>query len=97
MDRYAVLNPQGKVINVIAWDGEAKWAPPEGHTIQRHEDVGIGDIWIAELNDFVRPLKNLKAPEDDLSISQRKQEYEKHKALLKSSMLFLDHEGTITA
>jgi hypothetical protein len=29
---YAILNSQGKCINRIVWDGQAKWQPPQGCT-----------------------------------------------------------------
>jgi hypothetical protein len=97
MDRYAVINEKNTVVNVIAWDGIAKWTPPEGHRLEQHEDVGIGDVWIEELKQFVRPLSNLKAPEDEISISERRSAYEEAKNKLKSSMLFIDHTGKLEA
>lgn len=96
MDRYAVINEKNVVVNVIAWDGEAEWAPPAGHRIERHEDVARGDVWVESLNEFVRPLSILKPPEDEVSIAQRKEAYEKAKKGLKASMLFIDLEGKAT-
>lgn len=29
-DRYALVNPDGDVVNVVRWDGGEGWAPPEG-------------------------------------------------------------------
>lgn len=97
MDRYAVINADNKVVNVIAWDGVAKWTPPAGHRVQPHEDVAIGDVWVEALNEFVRPLSILKPPEDATSIAERKVAYEEAKTRLKSTMLFLDHTNTISA
>ncbi len=96
MDRYAVINEKGEVVNVIAWDGVAQWKPPEGHRVLPHHDVARGDIWSESLDDFVRPLKNLKPPEDEISIKERKAAYEESKMKLKSSMLFLDHQENIS-
>ncbi len=93
MDRYAVVNEKNEVVNVIAWDGVSLWNPPEGHSIQKNEDVGRGDIWMESIQDFVRPLKNLKPPEDEISIAQRKQMYEEAKSNLKKSILFLNEKG----
>jgi len=97
MDRYAVLNDKNEVVNVIAWDGIANWSPPVGHEVLKNEDCAIGDIWIKEFNEFVRLLSKLKPPEDEISISQRKEAYLEAKTRLKSSMLFLDQNGEITA
>ena len=95
MDRYAVLDKLGKVVNVIVWDGLDKWSPPEEHTVQHNEECSVGDIWHQELNEFVRPLSLLKSPEDDESVRQRKEMYEKSKESLKSSMLFLNQKGDL--
>ena len=93
MDRYAVIDPSGKVINVIAWDGQAKWSPPEGHTVKKSEECGIGDIWVDAIQDFARPMSVLKPPENEETIAERKAIYEQAKSELKSSMLFLNLEG----
>lgn len=97
MDRYAVINEKGVVVNVIAWDGKAEWKPPEGHKVLPHHDVGAGDLWHEEIQDFVRPLKNLKSPEDEISIKERQAKYQEAKEKLKSSMLFLKHDESIEA
>ena len=90
MNRHAVINKEtGEVVNVIAWDGIAKWAPPEGHYTIPHEDCGRGDFWDEKRQDFMRPLKNLKSPEDKTSIEQRKAHYEEAKKNLKINAGFL--------
>ncbi len=90
MDRHAVINQAtGEVIGIIIWDGITKWSPPEGHRVVQHEDCARGDIWIESLNDFVRPLSMLKAPEDDISIAQRKSFYEECKRKLKVNASFM--------
>lgn len=86
MDRHAVINKEtGEVVNVIAWDGEAKWNPPEGHYTFPHEDCARGDFWDEKRQDFVRPIKNIKLPEDETSIKERKAHYEESKKRLKVS------------
>ncbi len=95
MDRYAVLNKENVVVNVIVWDGIANWKPPEGHRVVRNEDCSRGDIWDEQLNDYLRPLKLLKLPEDEESINQRREQFLKSKIELKSSFLFLDDTGKI--
>lgn len=29
MNNYAVVDSEGKVINIIYWDGVSEWSPPE--------------------------------------------------------------------
>ncbi len=56
MARYAVIDKNNNVINVVEWDGITKWSPPESCTVKEHYEVGIKDVWIEDLNDFARPL-----------------------------------------
>lgn len=42
MKRHAVIK-DGKVHNVIIWDGQTNWAPPEGYIVVQHDQVQIGD------------------------------------------------------
>ncbi len=32
MDSYAVVDGTGLITNIIEWDGESEWTPPEGNT-----------------------------------------------------------------
>lgn len=97
MDRYAVIDQSGKVVNVIAWDGQTQWEPPAGHRVEINHEVNRGDIWNAEIGEFVRPLSWLKPPEDEASKAERRQSYDHAKNNLKSKRLFLDDEGKIEA
>ncbi len=97
MDRYAVINKDGRVVNVIAWDGKTNWKPPEGHRVEANEEVGIGDVWHEGLQEFVRPMSMQKPPEDETSIAERKAIYEAAKLSLKSSMLIMDESGKLEA
>lgn len=29
-NRYALVDAGGQVMNIVEWDGEAEWSPPEG-------------------------------------------------------------------
>lgn len=93
MGRYAVLNNKNVVTNVIEWDGEAKWSPPDGHFVRPHEQCAIGDIWMGDLDDFVRPLKELLAPEDESSLAERSQMFEQAKSRFKTGMTFITPTG----
>jgi len=95
MDRYAVINKDtGEVMNVIAWDGETPWTPPDNHYVLQHDDVGRGDFWSDKHNDFVRPLSKLKLPEDKISLAERKKSYFKSKEKLKANMFFINDYGS---
>ncbi len=93
MARYAVIDDKNVVQNVIEWDGVAKWAPPPGHSVKPHEQVGRGDVWIEELQDFVRPLKVMMPPEDEISLAQRAASFEEAKARFKAQMTFINDTG----
>lgn len=44
-NRYAIVQ-SNTVVNVIVWDGESPWTPPEGtEAIHAPDGCGIGDIY----------------------------------------------------
>lgn len=53
MARYAVLNQDNVVVNVIEWDGVTPYDPGEGLTLQFVPTVDIGRVW--DGTDFVTP------------------------------------------
>lgn len=53
MARYAVLNSDNVVVNVIEWDGVTPYDPGEGLTLQFVPTVDIGRVW--DGTDFVNP------------------------------------------
>lgn len=55
MHKYALVNNQNVVENIILWDGEAEWAPPEGMQLVNVENVDAGIGWKYENNVFVDP------------------------------------------
>lgn len=44
--RYAVVDSDGNVVNVVIWDGESDWSPPEDCTVIPHETAGRGGTLI---------------------------------------------------
>jgi hypothetical protein len=53
--RHAVIDKEtGVVINVVMWDGKAKWSPGPNHYVVAHEDVDIDDIHDAEAQTFTK-------------------------------------------
>ena len=45
MYRHGVIDPSGRVVNVIIWDGESPWNPPLNHIAVQHDYIDIDDIW----------------------------------------------------
>lgn len=45
MSNYAVVE-DGKVTNIVVWDGETKWLPENGDAILAPEGVGIGWTYV---------------------------------------------------
>lgn len=50
--RYAIVSGD-LVVNIILWDGEATWSPPEGtEAVQSPDEIGMGwtyagGVWTA--------------------------------------------------
>lgn len=44
MNNYAVADSEGKVINIIYWDGESNWSPPKDTTAVKISDGVLIDI-----------------------------------------------------
>ena len=49
MDYALIRESDNKVVNVIVWDGESQWSPPEGHRIEPFDQV----VHIFEVEDRV--------------------------------------------
>lgn len=52
---YAVIK-NGIVENVIIWDGETSYAPPDGFVLVKTETAGIGWSYDSETGVFTRPI-----------------------------------------
>lgn len=44
--KYIIIDADGLITNVIEWDGEAEWSPPEGQTAIESEAGSAGDSFI---------------------------------------------------
>lgn len=55
MKKYAVIDPNGVVNNVILWDEASSWQPPEGHSIVKVEELFCDIGWKYENGEFVKP------------------------------------------
>lgn len=44
--RYAVIQDSDNlVVNVIIWDGQTEWSPPEGCFVVQSDTLNIGDTY----------------------------------------------------
>jgi len=43
-----VVIPAGSVLNIMVWDGEAEWVPPEGTRVMREADYLVKETADAE-------------------------------------------------
>ena len=55
MNRYAVVDPENKVVNIILWDGASQWAPPDGHIAVATEEKFCDIGWTHSNGDFIKP------------------------------------------
>ena len=53
MKNYIIIKNE-KIINICIWDGVTDWTPPDGTTVEEHDEIAkIGDIrvdgvWVSE-------------------------------------------------
>jgi len=52
---YAVINSDGKITNVVLWDGVSEWSPPDGSTAIKINDSGAGIGWTYNKGVFTLP------------------------------------------
>ena len=46
MKKYAIVNNSTNLVeNIIVWDGETLWTPPEGHIAVNIDDLDVGIGW----------------------------------------------------
>lgn len=55
MDRYAIINQQGPVVNVILWDGIQPYLPPQDHILVFSPICDIGDTYDLQQKVFIKP------------------------------------------
>lgn len=61
IQRMAVVDADNKVVNVIIYDTEGGWSPPEGCIlVDASEAGGPGDTW--DGTQFVAPIENIPHP-----------------------------------
>lgn len=65
MYKHAIINPEGKVVNIIIWDGQDKWSPPKDHTVIQNDSVYVNDTY-----DFDKKIivKNVIPPSEIIEV-----------------------------
>jgi hypothetical protein len=63
MYKYALINNQNIVENVVVWDGESNWTPPENMTCVNVENIECGINWIYDGSVFTAPEIIVVTPE----------------------------------
>jgi hypothetical protein len=65
MKRYAIIDSNGLVDNIILWDEAAQWSPPEGMTMVKVEDILCSIGWKYENEVFTDPTPPTETPVTD--------------------------------
>lgn len=60
MARFAVIDAEGIVKNVIIWDEVSQWAPPDGHALIKAEEIACGIGWKYENGVFTIPAPSVE-------------------------------------
>lgn len=53
MSNYAIINSSNIVENIIVWDGQTDYTPPNNKTLVQSDTAKIGDTWDGE--NFITP------------------------------------------
>ena len=53
--RHAIINKDGRVVNVVEWEGLA-WLPPREHYCVAAPGIDIGDQYNFETNEFIKTI-----------------------------------------
>lgn len=61
MPRYAVINKENLVVNVVEWD-KGKWKAPDGSYTFKTDIGDIGNIFIPEKKDFDKSMQQGAQP-----------------------------------
>jgi len=63
MNKYALINNQNIVDNIVLWDGGDSWQPPENMTCINVESIDCGIDWIYDGSVFTAPEEVVLTPE----------------------------------
>lgn len=57
MPKYAIVNADNIVENIIVWDEVSEWRPPEGRIIVKAEEILCDIGWTHDNGAFIAPLE----------------------------------------
>lgn len=60
MGTFALVNPRGVVVNMIALEADSEWSPPAGHLIVDGTGGAAGDTW--DGSRFIKPPEDAALP-----------------------------------
>ena len=63
MNKYALVNNQNIVANIVVWDGNDSWQPPENMTCINVENIECGIGWSYDGVSFIKPIVVVVTPE----------------------------------
>jgi hypothetical protein len=52
--KYAIVNSDNLVVNIVAWDGVSKWLPPKDHIVIQSDQANIGDKYDAQTGNVIK-------------------------------------------
>jgi hypothetical protein len=55
MNNYAIVDQNGNIINIVLWDGELGWCPPEGCIAVQSDIAMVGGTYLDSV--FSSPLQ----------------------------------------
>jgi hypothetical protein len=55
MNRYALVNRQNIVDNIILWDGQSQWSPPQNMTLVNIDNIECDLDWVYDGTKFNNP------------------------------------------
>lgn len=62
MYRYAVVDPNNNVENIVLWDEASQWSPPENRRLVKIDGVLCNLGWKYENENFVDPVSLAPEP-----------------------------------
>ena len=63
MNKYALINNQNIVDNIVLWDGGDSWQPPENMTCINVESIDCSIGWVYDGSVFTEPEEVVVTPD----------------------------------
>lgn len=66
MIRYAVLNSEGKILNIVIWNGEDEYLLGDGCSIEPFETLSLATPWVTDQQQAWEEATNYNQESQDL-------------------------------